>query len=450
MKVLKFGGTSIKDANAMRHVAKILSDYPSPTIVVLSATAGTTDSLIQLVSLAVDGQLDEFSKMKKALEKKHFSIVDELGLKTDGSLRQVVQDIFRKMSVLLDGIYLLRESTDRVKDAIVSSGELLSTHVFSGYLKTMYPDTVWFDIRNVMKTDDQFGSAHPDIPSTHKNCDKEIKPLLSQCHFFVTQGFLGSTPDGLTTTLGRGGSDYTATLLGNMLNAESIEIWTDIDGVMTADPHLVSEAYTQRDLSFREAAELSYFGAKVLHPSTIMPAMKKNLPVQVKNTMNPKDPGTIIVQESQRSGQPKSIAFRKNITAVTVESSRMLLAYGFLERIFDVFARYQVSVDLVSTSEISVSLTLDKTQHLDTIVNELKDFSSVRVTDHMVIVSVVGENIKNSPNFLKRAFIAMDEIPIEMISFGASNVNLSFVVPEAYLEIVVKKLHQEFFGKQME
>ncbi len=445
MKVLKFGGTSVKDAQAMKRVADIVSDYPSATVIVLSATAGTTDALIQMVSHAAEGQYDAFTKMKKALEEKHVTIIEELGLQADKSVYQAIHDIFSKLSMFLEGIYLLRESSNRVKDAVVSSGEFLSTKIFAAYLKMIYPDTFWFDIRNVIITDDHFGSAHVDRVSTQKNYNKVMKPLLKRCRFLVTQGFIGSTSDGLTTTLGRGGSDYTATLIGNLADAESIEIWTDSNGVMTADPRFIPRAVSQRELSFKEAAELSYFGAKVLHPSTIIPAMEKNLPVQVKNTMNPLDPGTVIAHESKQIGQPKSITFRRNITTVTIESSRMLYAYGFLERIFDVFARYKVPIDLVSTSEITVSLTLEKTENLNEIVEELKGFSTVRTEDKMAIVSIVGEDIKNSQSFLKRTFHALDTLPIEMISFGASNVNLSLVVPESHIEAVVKKLHREFF-----
>lgn len=445
MKVLKFGGTSVKDAQAMKHVADILSQYPPVTIAVLSATAGTTDTLIKLVSHATEGRREEFTETKQKLEAKHHQIIEDLGLENDRSVCHAVADIFSTLSVFLEGIYLLRESTNRVKDAVVASGELLSTHILAAYLKTQHPDTTWFDVRQIIVTDDHFSSAHVDLQTTQKKYNQKMKPLFKRNRFIITQGFLGSTLNGLTTTLGRGGSDYSATLIGNLSNAESIEIWTDSDGVMTADPRFIPQAFSQRELSFKEAAELSYFGAKVLHPYTMLPAMEKNLPVQVKNTMKPKDPGTVIAHESQQIGQPKSIAFRRNITTVTIESSRMLNAYGFLERIFNVFARYQISIDLVSTSEISVSLTLEKTEHLDRIVEELKEFSSVRVSEKMAIVSIVGEDIKNSQGFLKRAFLALNSIPVEMISFGASNVNLSIVIPEIHVETVVKKLHCEFF-----
>ena len=445
MRVLKFGGTSVKNAETMQCVASILSDYPAPTVVVLSATAGTTDSLISLVTLSAEGQLDEALKVEDMLNTKHFAILKELGLEEDTQLIQSINAIFSKLNVFINGVYYLRESTNRVKDAVVSCGELLSTHIFSAYLKRLYPETLWYDIRNVLKTDDRFGTASPDIVSTQRNCKEKMEPLLSRNRFIITQGFIGSTADGLTTTLGRGGSDYTAALLGNVLEAEAIEIWTEVNGVMTADPHFIPKAFSQRDLSFKEAAELSYFGTKVLHPSMILPAMEKNIPVLVKNAMNPEDPGTMITHDSQRPGQVKAIAFRKNITTVTIESSRMLLAYGFLERIFEVFARYQVSVDLVSTSEISVSLTLDTTHHLDPILSELKNFSFIKVSEKMAIVSLVGEDIKSSPKFLKKAFQALDGLPIEMISFGASNVNLSVVIPENHLKAAVTALHKALF-----
>jgi aspartate kinase len=272
--------------------------------------------------------------------------------------------------------------------------------------------------------------------------------MLKKNKFVVTQGFIGKTEDGLTTTLGRGGSDYTAALLGNCLNAGYIEIWTDVDGVMTADPTRIPKAYSQRDLSFKEAAELSYFGAKVLHPSTIIPAMEKNIPVMIKNTMNPSDAGTTITHESKSPGKVKSVAIKKHITTVTIESSRMLLAYGFLERIFDVFARHELSVDLVTTSEISVSCTLDSRHHLDEVLNELKTFATVRSSENMAIVSLIGEEIKGCPEFLNRAFASTVGIPVEMISFGASNVNLSLVVQDDDADKLMASLHKTFFESE--
>jgi aspartate kinase len=297
----------------------------------------------------------------------------------------------------------------------------------------------------VLKTDGQFGSAIPNRELLMQLSEEKIRPQLKQNMVIVTQGFLRSTKDGLTTTLGRGGSDYTAALLGFALDADTIEIWTDVSGVMTADPRIVSNVFTQKDLSFKEAAELAYFGAKVLHPSTMLPAMDKKIPVIVKNTLHPHESGTTITPESKRPGICKAIAFRKEIMILTVESSRMLMAYGFLERIFEVFARNKISVDLISTSEISVSLTIDNSQFKPEIVDELCQFSKAKITQNMAIVAIVGENIKTSKDFLSKVFKSLNHIPIEMITFGASNVNLSVVVPQDQVEKSVKQLHSAFF-----
>lgn len=445
MKILKFGGTSVRDAAAMKSVAAILDKYQLPIIVVLSATSGTTDALLEMVNLASEGEMDKVHNLKKNIEKKHITIIKELGLTENQSLKKQINDYFSKLEIFLIGIYYLREATARVRDAVVAHGELLSTTIFAAYFKTINTNSHWFDIREVMKTNSEFGAATPDKKSLLKLTKKHLTPLLKKEKLIITQGFIGSTADGLTTTLGRGGSDYTAALLGNALDTEIIEIWTDVSGVMTADPRMVKAAFTQKDLAFKEAAELAFFGAKVLHPSTILPAIEKNIPVIVKNTIDPKNPGTRITLESKRPGVCKAIAARENIVILTVESTRMLLAYGFLEQIFDVFARHKVSVDLISTSEISVSLTINKNQFTTEIINELSEFSKVKISDNMAIVALVGDNIKANRNFLNRVFTTLDGIPIEMITFGTSNVNLSLVIPESYLQKSVQQLHKEFF-----
>ncbi len=445
MIVIKFGGTSVKDAAAVQHAAKIVRSYKVPVAVVLSATAGTTNALLQMVELASAGQMEQVSGIKKNIESNHMTMIRELGLDQDQTLKNEVARYFSTLEILLIGVYYIREATPRVRDAVAANGELLSTRIFAGYLTSLAVDCRWFDVREVMITDESFGGARPDKSQLDRLTGQKLEPVLDSSGVIITQGFIGSTGEGLTTTLGRGGSDYTAALLGNALHAERIEIWTDVSGVMTADPRLIRSAFSQRDLSFKEAAELAYFGANVLHPSTILPALEKNIPVLVKNTAVPEDPGTTITLESKRPGVIKAIAFRKNITVLTVESSRMLLAYGFLENIFKVFSRHKVSVDLISTSEITVSLTIDDNYSIDNIVKELSEFSSVKVTGKTSIISLVGENIKESPGFLHKVFESLDGIPIEMITFGTSNVNLSVVIPEHYLNDAVMKLHRNFF-----
>jgi aspartate kinase len=441
MKILKFGGTSIKNAGAFRQVANIIKNYPKPLVVVLSATAGTTDALLQMVELAADGQMEKASALKKKLEQDHSTIIKKLGMEKDAGLRSEITQIFATLEILLIGIYYLREASNRTRDIVISNGELLSTKIFAAVVA----DAQWFDVRQVMITDTNFGAARPSEEQLQEKTQVLLKPVLAEKGLIVTQGFIGTTNGGQTTTLGRGGSDYTAALLGNVLDAECIEIWTDVSGVMTADPRMVSAAFPQRDLSFKEAAELAYFGAKVIHPSTILPAIKKNIPVLIKNTMKPEDQGTRITRDSNRSGVIKAIAFREEITILTIESSRMLLAHGFLKRIFDIFAEFQISIDLISTSEITVSLTLDTNSNLEEIIQKLSEFSTVKVSKKMSIICMVSEGIKDSPGFLRNVFTALNGIPVEMITFGASNVNLSFLVAKKNMEDAVKRLHKSFF-----
>jgi len=264
----------------------------------------------------------------------------------------------------------------------------------------------------------------------------------------VTQGFIGSTRDGVTSTLGRGGSDYSAALIGALINAEVIEIWTDVDGILTADPKLIPQTRLLETVTFQEASELAYFGAKVLHPSTILPAVERSIPVHVYNTKRPESPGTSIVSRESGKGQPgqiKSIAYKRGITVINVYSTRMLLAHGFLKSIFEVFDKFQTSVDLVSTSEVNVSLTIDDTRYLPAIVNELKKFSTVTVENGKAIICLVGEQMRYTPGLAARVFGAVRDLNVNMISQGASEINLSFIVNEPDVLTVVQKLHHEFF-----
>lgn len=450
MKVIKFGGTSLKDVAAIQNVIGILDKNLQPCIIVLSATAGTTNKFLEMIELAASGDKERAFSLNRKLEKYHLEYIRQLGMYNNSELKTEIKNLFSNVETFLTGLYCIREAIQRVCDAIVSNGELISTKIVAAYLKSQNKKCRWFDVREIMITDNQFGSALPDILQLQKRADQKLKPLLSDYDIIVTQGFIGMTAQGLPTTLGRGGSDYTASLIGEALEAESIEIWTDVSGVMTADPRIIESAYTQPDLSFKEAAELAYFGARVLHPSAILPAIRKHIPVLVKNTLAPNDLGTKITPESKRLSVIKAIAFRKNISIVTIESSRMLMAYGFLEKIFDVFSRYKISVDLVSTSEISVSLTIDNNVSINKAIKELQEFSTVKVNKKMAIVSLVAENIKDCPNFLCKVFQVLEGISIEMITFGASNVNLSFVTKVDNLEKSIRLLHKVFFEQNEE
>jgi len=448
VKIIKFGGTSVKNAEAMEGVSQILKAEKAPAVVVLSATAGTTDLLLQMVSAAASGDLNTALELKNALQNRHFELVHKLKLADDSELLGALREWLAKIEVLLKGVYYLGELTDRVKATISAMGELFSSRILASLLKREGRRVCWLDIREVMITDNNFLNAAPQLKTIRGKCRKLLAPELRDGRFVLTQGFIGATESGVTTVLGRGGSDYTAAILGFALDADSVEIWTDVPGVMTADPRIVPSAYSLRELSFTEAAELSFFGARVLHPSTLLPAMEKNIPVRVKNTLDPSDPGTLITREAAHPGRVKAIAFRRHINVVTVESTRMLMAFGFLEKMFAVFANYRIPVDLISTSEISVSLTVGETERLNDIAAELRKFSAVTIKEKMASISLVGDSIKQEPTFLKTVFNALDRVNLEMITFGASNNNLSFVTPEAVLEGTVLRLHEALFEKK--
>jgi aspartate kinase len=302
------------------------------------------------------------------------------------------------------------------------------------------------DSRDVLITDKRHTQAAPNFPETYARLAKTIPPLAAQS-VVVMGGFIASTEDGVTTTLGRGGSDYTAAIVGAGLDAEEIQIWTDVDGMLTADPTILPGGHRVKTISFAEAAELAYFGAKVLHPATVVPAIEKNIPVMILNSRRPDVPGTRITAESVHcENVVKSIACKRKITTVNIHSTRMLMAHGFLHRIFEIFDRYETPVDMVATSEVSVSLTIDNTRHIDLILGELRQFAEATVEHDSVIVCLVGENIRHTPGVARRVFNSLDGINIRMISQGASLLNISFVVAETDLLRTVTALHEEFFA----
>jgi aspartate kinase len=291
VKIIKFGGTSLKDVAAIQNVIGILDRKLPPCIVVLSATAGTTNKFLEMIEFAASGDKERAFSLNRKLEKYHLEYIRQLGIYDNSELKNEIKNLFSNVETFLTGIFCIREAIQRVCDAIVSNGELISTKIIDAYLKSQNKKCRWFDVREIMITDNQFGSAQPDILQLQKRANQKLKPLLSDYDIIVTQGFIGMTAEGLPTTLGRGGSDYTASLIGEALDAEDIEIWTDVSGIMTADPRIIESAYTQPDLSFKEAAELAYFGARVLHPSAILPAIRKHIPVLVKNTLAQNDLG---------------------------------------------------------------------------------------------------------------------------------------------------------------
>ena len=452
MIVMKFGGTSVQDAAAINQAVDIvLGRVPRAPVVVVSAMARVTDTLLRLAETAMGRRFDEAEAIIDDLSERHRAAAREL-LSPDGrSIDEVwraVEAQFRELESLARSVATLGELTARSQDAIVSFGERLSSVLVAAALSARGAKAELVDSRRFVVTDDNFTMAAPDLRQTETRARGVLLPLIERGVVPVTQGFIGSTAEGVTTTIGRGGSDYSAAIIGAALDAEAIEIWTDVDGLMTADPRVVPEARRIRVISFAEAAELSYFGAKVLHPSTVLPAVERGIPVHIFNTRNPSCEGTLIVREPHPSSNLiKSIAFKRGVTIVNVTSTRMLLAYGFLRKIFEVFDQYQTSVDVVTTSEVSVSITLDSTDRLEAIKRDLEGIGQVSVETGKAIVCVIGDNLKFTPGVAAKLFRAIETTNVNMISQGASEINLTFVIEESQVDRVARLLHDRFFSE---
>jgi len=449
---MKFGGTSVQDAAAIIRAAEIVLERVNRApVVVVSAMAGVTEALLRIARAAKERRLDEALVSINELRERHLTTARELLGPSEPSLQTVereVQNQFAELENLARSVGTLGELTARSQDAIVSFGERLSSVVVAEAFRSRGIPAELADSRSFIITDDSFSKAAPNMQETTRRTRDALEPIIKSSRVPVAQGFIGSTADGVTTTIGRGGSDYSAALIGAALGAEAIEIWTDVDGLMTADPRVVPNARRIRVISFAEASELSYFGAKVLHPSTVLPAVEKGIPVHIYNTHNPDCEGTLIVATPRPSRNLiKSIAFKRGVTIVNVTSTRMLLAYGFLRTIFEVFDRHQTSVDVVTTSEVSVSMTLDNTDRLEAIKRDLSGIGEATVEREKAIVCVVGDNLKFTPGVAARLFQAIESTNVNMISQGASEINLTFVIDESDVDRVVRRLHDEFFAE---
>ncbi|HTP80654.1 MAG TPA: lysine-sensitive aspartokinase 3 [Bacteroidota bacterium] len=451
MIVMKFGGTSVEDAASMKNVVRLVErEIPKRPVVVVSAIAGATNALLRFAHLAFEGKLETAGAELNGLLERHVTILENL-VDDRASMQAVlllVRRKFEELRNLYTGIALLGELTPRSLDAIASFGELTSSMILAEGFRAHGMEAELINARTFLLTDDHFGNASPLLQEIDASTKREILPRLERGKLVVTQGYIGSTRGGVTSTLGRGGSDFTAALIGASLNATEIQIWTDVDGIMTADPHIIPAAKKLKLVSFREAAELAYFGAKVLHPSTILPAVQKNIPVVVLNSKKPLSTGTRILSDPPKSNSMiKSIASKAGITVINIRSTRMLMAYGFLESIFACFNRHKTPVDLVSTSEVAVSLTVDDASQLDAIVEELEQFAEVTVFPRLAIVCVVGEELRSTAGVAGRLFRALGDINVIMISQGASEINMSLVVEEQFTREAVRRLHQEFFER---
>jgi len=449
MIVMKFGGTSVESATAIARVAGIVKARAGRhPIVVVSAMGKTTNKLLAISQSAIEGKRDEYIRQLHDLRDFHSREARQVvPLAHRAQLDRTLDDHFEEMTELIKGIAVLGELTPRSIDAISSYGERLSSYIVALGFEFYGVPSVHLDSRRVIVTDHRHTQAAPLFPETYRRLATVVPPLAQE-KVVVMGGFIGATEEGVTTTLGRGGSDFTASIVGAGVNAEEIQIWTDVDGMLTADPTILPGGHRVKSISFAEAAELAYFGAKVLHPSTVIPAIERNIPVLILNSRRPDVPGTSIVSESVHCANVvKSIACKRQITLVNIHSTRMLMAHGFLHRIFEIFDRHETPVDMVATSEVSVSLTIDNTAQTQAICRELSEFSEVGMEPGQAIVCLVGENIRYTPGVAARVFNALRDMNIRMISQGASLLNLSVVVAEKDLRHAVESLHTEFFSE---
>lgn len=448
MIVMKFGGTSVEDASAMRNVAGIVRrELPRAPLVVLSACAGVTNALVRTARAIVHGQHDEAANEVAILKDRHRRIWNELQL---GEQRAELDRLLAELEHASQLTLYPPDELARLTDQLTSYGERLSSLLLATYMQQQGVETKLLEASRMMITDDQFTAAVPQMNHVEERTGEICAPLLMPGRVVVTQGFIGATADGTPTTIGRGGSDYSAAIFGSMLGAEEIQIWTDVDGILTADPTIVHDARRIRYLTFREAAELAYFGARVLHPKTILPAIEKGIPVRVLNSKRPETDGTLIAQENIHAERciVKSVAYKAGITVVNIESSRMLMAHGFLARLFEVFARFKKAVDVIATSEIGVSLTVDDPKELDLIERELRAFADVEVLPGRAVLCVVGENMKYTKGIAAKVFTSLDRagVNVELISHGGSEVNLTMVIREVEIRRAVQALHEELFA----
>ncbi len=441
MIVMKFGGTSVESAVAIERVAGIVRDrLAQKPIVVVSAMGKTTNRLLAIAATAVEGKREP--ALKQLDELRAFHLKEAAGLDADAAIAAH----FEELSELVKGIVVMAELTPRASDAISAFGERLSSLIVTACFQRLGIKAVHLDSRCVIVTDRRHMQATPIFSETFARLAATL-PSLAAHHVVVMGGFIASTEDGVTSTLGRGGSDYTASIVGAGIDAKEIQIWTDVDGMLTADPTLIEGVYRVKQCSFAEAAELAYFGAKVLHPATVLPAIEKDIPVRILNSRRPRVEGTLIRAEAPPGSSPiRSIACKRNITLVNIVSTRMLMAHGFLRRIFEIFDRYETAVDMLATSEVSVSLTIDNARSLAAICAEIEEFAGIGVEENQAIVSLVGENIRHAPDLVARAFVALRSVNVRMISQGASRLNLSVVVAAADLKSAVESLHREFFA----
>lgn len=444
MIVMKFGGTSVGSAENMDKVLDIAAAHlERAPLLISSAMSKITDTFVDITALAEKGEKEQVSLKVEEIKTRHLSTAGEfLSGENLASCTEKLNYYFKEIQAFSTGLVLLKECSPRSIDIILSYGELLSTTLLYHRALERGINAEFIDSREFVITDESFTAALPVLPITYEKIRQGINPHRGT--LLIGQGFIARTEKGAGSTLGRGGSDFTATIFGAALKAEEVQIWTDVDGIMTSDPRIVDSARTIDTISYAEAAELAYFGAKVVHPSTIQPAVELGIPVLVKNTMNVNGKYTAIVPSSKIKGL-RAIAGKKNITVINISSSRMLNAYGFLHQIFAIFKQWKTSVDLIATSEVSVSMTIDSPSALPQIVQELEKIGKVSIEREKGIICLVGQAFWSDSTFISRVFKSLSDVPIRMISLGSSDINLSLVIPEKMLHTSIRRLHNEFF-----
>jgi aspartate kinase len=447
MIVCKFGGTSVADGEAIARAASIIAARRARRpVVVVSALGGATNDLLDVAQRAATGNLLVALTIVESLRQRHLSTTAALleGSPERDEIESEVSAGLDELAHLAEALSTLGFVTPRSLDSVAAIGELLSSRIVAAAFRHRGIDAAWVDARDVTITDDNFTRAAPDLPRIAAATREQLRPLVQAGRVPVVGGFVGATPSHVTTTLGRGGSDYSASLLGAALEAEAIEIWTDVDGMLTADPRLIPSARLIDRIRFDEAAELAAFGAKVLHPSTIAPAVQQGIPVFVFNSRRPEGTGTMITFDAPRH-PVRALAGKRDKTLVKLRSARMLLAHGFLGAVFAVFDRHRTSIDVVTTSEVSVSVTLDDATHLEAIVADLSAFGDVSVEQHRGLVAIVGAGLADGAQTMAQALSALDGIKVHMASLSATGLNFTLVLDDAQVNPALQRLHATFF-----
>lgn len=455
---MKFGGTSVADSTAISRTIEIIrKKLAERPVVVVSALSKVTDLLYKISDKAKDRDKSGAYELMAQLRTRHVTLAEEL-INTDTcnasaqDCASMLEDakcrigaICDRLEHFVDAVCELGELSDRSKAVIIGNGEYLSSNVICLAMNARGIRTHLMDSRKMIITDNVFLKGEPRTELTTTKVNAEVNAEYADCDAVITQGFVSATEDGEPTVLGRGGSDYTASLIGMAVGATRIEIWTDVDGVKTADPRKVENTRSLDRISFEEAAEMAHFGAKVLHPMTIEPAVRKNIPIYVLNSMNPEGKGTVILQNSMIEDGVKSVSSKENILVINIFSTKMINVAGFLMNVFEIFSRNKVSVDLISTSEANISVTVDASQNVDKVIEELSAFAEVYVDRDKAQVSVIGKNLDNVTGILEKTFAPLRDYKIYMISQGASYVNISFIVDRSAMDTVVSLLHRSLF-----